>query len=207
VYDDPEYQDEVEANALYELIEKDVVPLFYTRDGNNIPRGWVAKMKNAIHLNTPQFNTARMVKDYARRAYFMASDRLQQLSASQYEPAKALATWQTRLSEHWYDIKIDAIDIAASTDLQVNETFDVQAKIALGALTPDDVLVEIYQRTVQVDGEMHTGISIAMEYQGKDALNRVYTRQKCSTSPAACRACRCGSCPNTVICTVPLSHD
>jgi len=106
VYDDPEYQDEVEANALYELIEKDVVPLFYTRDENNIPRGWVAKMKNAIHLNTPQFNTARMVKDYARRAYFMASDRLQQLSASQYEPAKALATWQTRLSEHWYDIKL-----------------------------------------------------------------------------------------------------
>jgi len=172
VYDDPEYQDEVEANALYELIEKDVVPLFYTRDENNIPRGWVAKMKNAIHLNTPQFNTARMVKDYARRAYFMASDRLQQLSASQYEPAKALATWQTRLSEHWYDIKIEAIDIAASTDLQVNETFDVQAKIALGALTPDDVLVEIYQGTVQVDGEMHTGISIAMEYQGNDALNK-----------------------------------
>jgi starch phosphorylase len=167
-YDDPDYQDEVEANALYELIEKEVVPLFYDRDENDTPRGWVAKMKDAIYLNTPRFNTSRMVKEYARRAYFMVSDRLHQLSADQYAPAKELAAWHNRLYEHWYDIKIQAIDIAAPSELQVNETFNVQAKISLGKLSPEDVLVELYQGTVQVDGEMHTGISIAMDYQGHD---------------------------------------
>ncbi|MEM9769717.1 MAG: alpha-glucan family phosphorylase, partial [Cyanobacteria bacterium P01_D01_bin.71] len=172
VYDDPDYQDEVEANALYELIEKEVVPLFYDRDENNVPRGWVAKMKNSVYLNTPLFNTSRMVKEYARRAYFMASDRLQQLSAVQFEPARELSAWQTRLYERWYAINIEAIDIAAPTDLQVNQTFNVQAKIALGQLSPEDVAVELYQGTVQVDGEMHSGTSITMEYQGQDTTGK-----------------------------------
>ncbi|MGD1862511.1 MAG: alpha-glucan family phosphorylase [Leptolyngbyaceae cyanobacterium] len=172
VYDDPDYQDEVEANALYELIEKEVVPLFYDRDENNVPRGWVAKMKDAVYLNTPLFNTSRMVKEYARRAYFMASDRLQQLSAAQYEPARELSAWQTQLHERWYDVKIEAIDIAAPTDLQVSQAFEVQAKIALGQLSPEDVAVELYQGTVQVDGEMHSGTSMTMEYQGQDATGK-----------------------------------
>ncbi|MEM1309112.1 MAG: alpha-glucan family phosphorylase [Cyanobacteria bacterium P01_H01_bin.153] len=172
VYDDPDYQDEVEANALYELIEKEVVPLFYDRDENNVPRGWVAKMKDSVYLNTPLFNTSRMVKEYARRAYFMASDRLQQLSAAQFEPARELSAWQTRLYERWYAINIEAIDIAAPTDLQVNQTFNVQAKIALGQLLPEDVAVELYQGTVQVDGEMHSGTSITMEYQGQDTTGK-----------------------------------
>ncbi|MBD1814029.1 alpha-glucan family phosphorylase, partial [Microcoleus sp. FACHB-DQ6] len=74
-YEDTKYQDEVEANALYDLMEKEVVPLFYNRDADGIPRGWTAKMKDSIRLNCPFFNTARMVKDYARRAYFPVSDR------------------------------------------------------------------------------------------------------------------------------------
>lgn len=178
VYDDPEYQDEVEANALYELIEQEVVPLFYNRDENNVPRGWVAKMKDAVYLNTPRFNTSRMVKEYARRAYFMASDRLQQLSAAQYEPAKELAAWHSRVSENWYDMKIESINIAAPTDLQVNQTFNVKASIDLGQLTPNDVLVEVYQGNVQVDGEMHSGIPIPMECQGQDEAGKsIYKAQ------------------------------
>lgn len=165
----------MEANALYELIEQQVIPLFYDRDENDVPRGWVAKMKDAIYLNTPRFNTSRMVKEYARRAYFMASDRLKLLSESQFQPAKELAAWQARLTEHWYDIKIEAINIAAPSDMRVNQSFEVQAVINLGALAASDVLVEVYQGTVQVDGEMHSGSPIPMVHQGRDAnRNSVY---------------------------------
>lgn len=175
-YDDPTYQDDVEANALYELIEQEVVPLFYDRDENGVPRGWVSKMKDAMHLNTPTFNTARMVKEYARRAYFTTSDRLEQLSTSQYEPAKELAAWNSRLAEHWYDIKIESIKIAAPTDLQVNQAVEIQADINLGQLTPADVQVELYQGTVQVDGEMSGGTAITMEYKGEqDHGKRTYS--------------------------------
>lgn len=171
-YDDLEYQDDVEANAFYELIEQEVVPLFYNRDENGVPRGWVAKMKDAIYLNTPLFNTARMVKEYARRAYFPTSDRLQQLSANHFEPAKELAAWHTRLSDHWYDIRIEEVNIGASSELQVNQPFEVTASIDLSQLTHEDVEVELYQGTVQVDGEMHTGTAIPMAYRGKDAQGR-----------------------------------
>ena len=171
-YDDPDYQDAVEADALYELIEQEVVPLFYNRDENDVPRGWVGKMKDAIYLNTPLFNTARMVKEYARRAYFPTSDRLNQLSESQYEPAKELAAWHTRLNHHWYEIRIEDVNIAATTELQVNQPFEVTANINLGQLTHEDVQVELYQGAVQVDGEMHSGTAIPMAYRGINSAQR-----------------------------------
>jgi starch phosphorylase len=167
-YDDPEYQDDVEANALYELIEKQVVPLFYTRDENGVPRGWVAKMKDSIYCNTPKFNTSRMVKEYAQRAYFMTSDRLQELTVNQFTPARELAVWYTHLVEHWYDIRVKSVDIAAPDELPVNHAFEVTAQVVLGALTADDVQVELYQGTVHVDGEIHSGTAIPMLYQGQN---------------------------------------
>ncbi len=173
-YDDPDYQDDVEANALYDILEKEVVPLFYDRDKDAIPRGWVAKMKEAIYLNTPQFNTARMVKDYATQGYFAASDRAHALVAQDYGPGKALAVWHTRLVDHWYDMRFEEVAISETTDLQVNQPFKVTAALRLGALTPDDVQVELYQGTVFVDGEMHSGVAVPMAYQGQDDQGRSF---------------------------------
>ena len=171
-YDDPEYQDDLEAAALYEVLEQEVVPLFYNRDENGVPRGWVEKMKSAIHLNTPCFNTARMVKDYARRAYFMASDRLSQLSQDGFAPAKTLTQWQTHLVEHWYEMRIDEVHISATDELQVNQPFQVSANVYLGALSPEDVQVELYQGVVAVSGDMHSGTALTMNYQGQDDQGR-----------------------------------
>jgi starch phosphorylase len=173
-YDDPDYQDDVEANALYDILEKEIVPLFYERDKDEIPRGWVAKMKQAIYFNTPQFNTARMVKDYANHGYFAASDRAQTLISQNYGPGRELAVWQLRLTEHWYDIRFEEIAISAAADLRVNQPFKVVACIQLGAITPDDVQVELYQGTVGVDGEIHAGFAIPMTYQGQDANGRSF---------------------------------
>ena len=64
-YEDEDYQDEVESNALYDLIETDVLPLFYSRDADGLPREWIARMKETIAELTPFFNTQRMVRQYA----------------------------------------------------------------------------------------------------------------------------------------------
>jgi glycogen phosphorylase len=167
-YDDPEYEDQVEANALYDLLEQEVVPLFYNRDGEGIPRGWVAKMKEAIKLNTPFFNTARMLRDYATRGYFPASDRCFAMTSNDYMPAKDLADWKRRLFERWYDIKIEDVDIAAPADLVVNQPVAVKTRINLAGLTSDDVQVELYQGAVNADGQIIQGIPVAMDYQGTD---------------------------------------
>lgn len=170
-YDDPEYQDQVEANALYDLLEQEVVPLFYNRDEEGLPRGWVSKMKEAIRLNCPRFNTARMVGDYATRGYFPASDRYRTMITDQYVPAKDLAHWKSHVFEHWYDIRIDSIDVSDLTDVKVEQTIAVKARLRLGVLSPNDIRVELYQGAVNAAGEIDRGSPVAMEYQGPDPQN------------------------------------
>lgn len=185
-YADPNQQDDVEANALYDLLEQEVVPLFYSRDTEGLPRGWIAKMKNAIRLNCPFFNTTRMVRDYAMRGYFPASDRYRTMIAENYTPAKELVRWQSRLEQNWYQIKILDVDAAtpvtqsatnqSSGELQVNQSIAVKARIDLHGLTPSDVQVELYQGSINAAGEIANGIPVVMEDQGQDSQGySIYT--------------------------------
>ncbi|MEM9803982.1 MAG: alpha-glucan family phosphorylase [Cyanobacteria bacterium P01_D01_bin.56] len=175
-YEDQDYQDEVEANDLYELLENEVVPLFYERNDHGIPRGWVAKMKAAIRLNTPAFNTARMLQEYATRGYFAASDRGQQMKANGYTPARSLARWQSELIHHWEQVAVHEIRLSHDTELQVNEPLQVTARVYLGQLQPTDVTVEFYQGGIDIDGELQGGQAIAMVHRGQDSDGRsLYT--------------------------------
>jgi starch phosphorylase len=175
-YDDINFQDTVESNALYDLLEKEVVPLFYDRDEDGLPRKWVSKMKDTIRLNCPHFNTARMVSEYATRGYFPASDRHSKLTADQFAPAKDLADWKANLFEHWYDIKIEAVDISEPVDVKVNQAIAVKASLHLASLSPNDVQVELYQGTIDADGEIVNGVPVVMEWQESDSQGRsLYT--------------------------------
>ncbi|NMG19745.1 alpha-glucan family phosphorylase [Brasilonema bromeliae] len=178
MYDDPSYQDEIEANAFYDLVEKEVVPLFYDRDVDGLPRRWVDKMKDAIQLNCPFFNTARMVREYAERAYFPASDRYHTLTADKYAPAKELAAWKDNLTAHWYDIKIKDVEVSSGADIEVDQIVNVTAKVDLATLTNKDVQVELYQGAIDADGQIVNGVPVVMNYQGedKDGLS-IYTAE------------------------------
>jgi len=175
-YDNPEYEDEIEANALYDLLEQEIVPLFYDRDNEGLPRGWIAKMKDTIRLNCPTFNTARMLRDYAMRGYFPASERYKAMTSQGYQPVKELAQWKQHLFEQWYSIKIEDIDIAAPSDLMVNQSVAVKSRINLAGLTDNDLQVELYQGSVNADGQIVNGVPVVMDYQGTDEHNiSIYT--------------------------------
>lgn len=167
-YDDPNYQDEVEADALYELLEQEVVPLFYERDREDLPRPWIAKMKNAIRLNCPSFNTARMVRDYATQGYFPSSDRYFSMTANDCKPAVELAHWKKHLFEHWYNMNIQTVEVSTGEDIQVGQALEVKAWLALGNLTADDIQVELYQGSVDENGDIINATTVKMIYQGKD---------------------------------------
>jgi starch phosphorylase len=168
MYEDQNYQDQIEANALYDLIEQEVVPLFYERDQEGIPHRWVGKMKDAIRLNCPTFNTSRMVGEYAQKAYFTVSDRYDTMTANNYAAAKELAHWKQKLYDSWYDIKIVDIDISESPDIQVNQNIAVKARIHLAGLSPSDVQIQLYKGAVDADGEIVNGETVVMDYQGSD---------------------------------------
>lgn len=168
-YADTALQDEIEANALYQILEEDVVPLYYQRDQEGLPREWIAKMKAAIRLNTPRFNTERMVREYAERAYFPVSDRGYQLAEQNYAKAKALAAWKARVFQHWYDIKILEVVAEAPKEVRVNEPIAVTVRLDLGVLQPEEVQVQLYQGTVDDSGLIPVGEVTPMTYQDRQA--------------------------------------
>lgn len=175
-YEDLDYQDEVEANTLYDILEQEIVPLFYNRDANGIPRGWVQKMKNTIRLNTPHFNTARMLRDYSLHGYFPASDRYFVMCENDYAKSKEIAHWKEKLRQRWYEIEIKSIDMADSTDIKVNDTVSVKAQLNLAGLQPEDVTVELYQGSIDTDGNIVNGVPVPMTYQGQGQDgNSIYT--------------------------------
>ena len=175
MYDDPNFQDQIEANALYDLLEKEVAPLFYDRDVDSLPRRWIAKMKDAIRLNCPFFNTARMVREYAQRAYFPASDRYHTLTSDRYAPAKELAHWKENLTEYWHHLKIKDVNVSSGADIEVNQTITVTAKVDLATLTNNDVQVELYQGAIDANGEIVNGVSVVMNYQGEEEGLSIYS--------------------------------
>jgi glycogen phosphorylase len=178
VYSDEEYQDEVEANAFYDLLEQEIVPLFYDRDKEGLPRKWVAKMKDAIRLNCPTFNTARMLRDYANIGYFPASDRNGVVTDNSYQAGKDLAHWKQKMHQHWAALKIHSVDVSAPEDINVNQSIAVKSLINLGNLEPHDIQVELYKGAIDTNGKIVDADTAVMTYQGKDSTgNSLYTTE------------------------------
>ena len=151
-YEDDRYGDEVEAQALYDLLEKDVIPLFYDRGRDGIPRHWVAKMKAAMRQLVPFFNTQRMVQEYSHRMYFPAVERHTRLAADDYRPAKELAAWLQHLRQHWGEIRILGLESDALDGMPVNSDLQVTATIDLGVLGPQNVSVQVFRGNIDAQG-------------------------------------------------------
>lgn len=171
-YEDPDFQDLFEAGALYELLEEEIVPLFYERNQFDVPEQWVKKMKDAIRLNCPMFNTSRMLSDYATQAYFSTSDRHFELSANHYEATKALSAWKQHLFERWYDIQILAFEATAKPIINTHEAVPVKVVLDLAGLSPESIQVEIYQGMLDDQNEIIAGTSQVMAFQSFNEHNQ-----------------------------------
>ena len=165
-YDDLAYQDEVESAALYNLLEKDVVPLFYRRGRNDLPLDWIAKMKASMRTLCPVFNTNRMVREYAERLYLPAAERFERMTGDDAARARTLAAWKRRLFQHWSRIRVQEVEANAEA-LKVGDALHVSASIYLGELTDQDVEVEVYHGMVDDKGQVSEGLAVAMSLQAK----------------------------------------
>ena len=154
IYDDHEYQDQVEAEALYDLLEGDVIPTFYDRGEDKLPRRWIERMKASIGNLCYYFNTHRMVREYTERFYLPAAERQGRLTADGMALARSLAAWKERVRDQWSKVRVESVTADSLDDVQVNSEIKAQAEVSLGALTPDDVSVELYVGLVDADGEI-----------------------------------------------------
>jgi starch phosphorylase len=137
--------DAIEAEELYDLLEREIVPLFYDREGSgDVPRRWVKRMKSAIAKLAPDFNTARMVREYAEKYYVYAIRLSATMMADDLAGAKKLASWKDKVEGAWPQVSVRTVQIKSSTEVGVGDPLVVEANVQLGALSPEDVHVELY---------------------------------------------------------------
>jgi starch phosphorylase len=186
VYEDRNYQDHIESNALYDLLEKEVIPLYYQRGSDGLPRAWIEKMKATMKTVGPTFNTHRMLREYTEKYYTPACERYERFFQDDMSTAKAFADWKREIHEHWPQLHVQRVHSDIPVETQVGMANNVRADIYLGDLTPKQVTVELYHGPVDASGEILHPQIVQMEYQpAKDGDAGVYTFAKqltCQTS-------------------------
>ncbi len=167
-YTDLAYQDSVEGRAIYEMLENEIVPMFYTRNNDGVPREWLRRMKRSISTNVPVFNTNRMVQQYVEMCYWPSAVRATRLLASNAGKAVALAAWRRKLIGGWSGIRVDDIEVLNANDtMRVGAELKVKVRVVLGELSPDDVEVQIIHGLLDSFGEISRPHSAAMTTNGE----------------------------------------
>jgi starch phosphorylase len=161
VYANYDYQDQVESQALYDLLEKQIVPMFYDRP-DGLPRQWIGWIKNTLRQLSPRFNTNRMVQEYTDHYYVPAHRRTRDLWADDLAVARELHEYKQRLREQWNKLKIESIEADTSEPLGVSRPLPVTAEVRLGELSPEDVKVQCYYGPLDGDGRIVSGRPVDM---------------------------------------------
>jgi starch phosphorylase len=143
-YEDLGYQDTVESQALYNVLENEVIPCFYDRKNGDLPAGWLQMMKASMKMAMESFCSLRMVSDYEKQYYIPAARRWEELLAEEAEEAKKLAAQSNRLRTLWKNIEIGSPLRDTSGPYRVGDSFRVTSEVNLGELRPDEVDVELY---------------------------------------------------------------
>ncbi len=136
--DDPAW-DASEAAALYDLLEREVVPEFYTRDEQGIPVAWVARMRESMARLTPHFSTNRAVREYTEQYYFPAATAYRERVADKGAMGVDMVNWRRALDQKWESLRFGEVKIDTDAEQHV---FEVQ--LYLDELDPDAVRVELY---------------------------------------------------------------
>jgi starch phosphorylase len=183
-YTDPNYQDTIESVALYDILEKQIVPLFYQRTVDNTPRAWIGRMKNCMRKLAPVFNTNRMVRDYTEKLYLVAAKRGALLGADALKRSIELSHAKDRLRAKWPQVRIVGVHTSGNGHFKVGQCMQVESMVDLGDLDPKDVTVQLYAGPITASGAIGDATPLTMEHTKQLAPGRhLYVgRIDCKTS-------------------------
>jgi starch phosphorylase len=181
-YEDLEYQNKVESQALYDLLEKEIIPLFYDRGADNLPRSWIGRMRAAICRLAPVYNTNRMVRQYAENFYVPAAERWNALTGESLRQAKEQAGWKEKLMRDFPHVRIESVndDLPAAAGRAgqdgsgacVGRDVHVEAVVNIGNLDVNDLAVELYFGPLNEDGQLNEGQALAMRHVSEQGDRR-----------------------------------
>ena len=142
--DDESRRDDLEAAALYDLIENQVAPRFYDRDGEGLPGRWLEMLRHTLGTLAPKVQATRMVSDYVRKLYLPAAVSAAGMAEASYAGARELSRWKHRVRESWRSVRVDHVESrGVGVTPQIGEVLTVSAYVSLGDLRPEDVDVQV----------------------------------------------------------------
>ncbi len=136
--DDPEW-DRADAEALYAVLENEIIPEFYSRDEQGIPRAWVSRVRESMAVLTPEFSASRTVRQYTEQQYIPAATAYARRACGNPELTKAFLSWQENVARNWDHVRFGTLKVAEQSGDLVFET-----EVDLGGLDPGSVRVELY---------------------------------------------------------------
>ncbi len=150
--EDAERRDDLEAAALYDLIESSVAPTFYSRGDDQVPHRWVEMLRHTLKTLGPKVLASRMVREYVERLYVPAADASRQMLAEGMALGKEIAEWKERVLGEWPGVAVEHVDVSIpDAQPSLGAEVDVHAYVHLGGLSPQDVLVQIAYGRVDAD--------------------------------------------------------
>ncbi|MFE6224269.1 MULTISPECIES: alpha-glucan family phosphorylase [unclassified Streptomyces] len=164
--DDEERRDDLEAAALYELIERRVAPRFYDRGPDGVPAAWTAMVRRTLADLGPKVLADRMVQEYVERLYVPAAAARRALTPDR---ARELAAWKARVRAAWPGVSVDHVEIGddlAEDGAELGATPAVRVRVALGGLTPDDVEVQAVTGRVDADDTLGATRTVTLKPAG-----------------------------------------
>ena len=190
--------DAIEAEALYDLLEREVIPEFYRRDEQGIPRAWVARMRESMARLTPRFSTNRAVREYTEQYYFPAASAYRERAADKGAVGAHVVDWQHALEQKWAALRFGEVKVDTDGEQHVFE-----AQVYLDELDPELVRVELYANGT--DGALPERVEMKRVRQLVGATNGfAYRAEVPSARPATDYTARL--LPNRDGVAIPLEH-
>ena len=156
MYENDDFQNELDAEVIYNTIDNEIAPLFYDRDKNSgIPEKWVQRIKNSIEKVASNFTTHRMLTDYEDRFYYKLEKRHKEIAANDYQEAKDLAQWKRNVLREWESVEVISVrqpDVTKEPIL-LGKEYEAEVMLAIGSLDALDVGVEYILAEQQSNGE------------------------------------------------------
>ena len=173
---DEERRDDLEAAALYQLLQKSVAPTFYERDEHGVPRRWIEMVRHTLQTLGPKVLASRMVRDYVERYYVPAAHSLRRTvtfdgdKQPAFDPARELAAYRRRAFQAWPHIEITDVDSTGLPDTPVlGSKLTLTATVQLAGLRPEDVTVQAVVGRVDTSDALVDPITVEMPYTGTAA--------------------------------------
>lgn len=173
---DTDRRDDLEAAALYELLESGVTQLFYDRSADGLPTRWIQMVRHTLSTLGPKVLASRMVHDYVQKLYTPAAVSSRAASADDFELAKDLSQWKQRIRQCWSGVRVEHVDAhGIGDDPQLGGEFTVHSHVVLGELDPDDVTVQLMSGRVDADDLLVSPQIVEMIADGGDSQRTSYS--------------------------------